>query len=459
AGFSSRRSRFTLAAAVAVLLTATFVAASGGRASVRSRASVGAEENLTEGPARNHSPPPLAGASTLSAKDRLEVLEQVWKQVNDKYYDPRFHGVDWKAVLERYQPRVEIIGSDSEFYTLVSRMVGELHDAHTRFNTPLERQDRRRHERVSPGLTLDEVEGKPVVLSVTPGSGAARNGITPGMIVTSIDGLTVSEKMAKLKPDIAGSSTTRAERLRLFHKLLAGDPGTVIHLGLRREDGRRLNAAVTMNIEPDAPMVKSKWVAPGYGYMTLNLWETPIHDQFKSSLEQFKNAKGLILDLRGNPGGRVTEVLKVADYLLSNRTSFGHFVTRSGKQIPLYAGGQAKAIYTGPLAIIVNEGSGSGSEMFSGVMQESGRAVVIGRQSCGCLLGISEFKKVKGDGEIAVSELGYVSPKGKAIEGTGVIPDDVVPLTLADVRGNRDTAIQEAKRALASETNTRVSTH
>ena len=98
--------------------------------------------------------------------------------------------------------------------------------------------------------------------------------------------------------------------------------------------------------------------------------------------------------------------------------------------------------------ILVNEGSGSGSELFSAAMQENGRAAVVGRQSCGCVLGISHFKKLKGGSELAVSELKYVSPQGNKIEGAGVTPNRAVPLTLADLQRRRDAALEAAENAL-----------
>jgi C-terminal processing protease CtpA/Prc len=66
------------------------------------------------------------------------------------------------------------------------------------------------------------------------------------------------------------------------------------------------------------------------------------------------------------------------------------------------------------------------------------------------LLGISEFKKLKGGGELAVSELGYMSPRGRRVEGTGVIPDEPVRITLSDLQSNRDSTLLEAETALRS---------
>ena len=107
----------------------------------------------------------------------------------------------------------------------------------------------------------------------------------------------------------------------------------------------------------------------------------------------------------------------------------------------------------------MNEGSGSGSELFAGVMQENGRAVIVGRRSCGCVLGISEFKKLKGGGELAVSEYGYLSPRENSFEGTGVTPDKTVELKISDLQGHRDAALDEAERLVRAKTDIKTSSH
>jgi len=154
--------------------------------------------------------------------------------------------------------------------------------------------------------------------------------------------------------------------------------------------------------------------------------------------------------LRDNPGGEVNEVLKIAGYFFAYHQPFGDFINRSGKHLELTTSNTRDPVYGGPVAILINESSGSGSEMFSAVLQETGRAVVVGRQSCGCLLGISEFKKVRGGGELAVSELGYMSPRGHRVEGVGVIPDDPVQVTMSDLLSKRDSTLLEAETALRS---------
>jgi carboxyl-terminal processing protease len=404
---------------------------------------------LATNPSRDITSPVVASESSerLSNKDRIEIFEEVWTTINEKYYDASFNGVDWRALRERYRPLIEGASADDEFYAILKRMVGELHDAHTRFSTPEERRERERLEAVSAGVSIFEVEGKPVIVAVDPDSDAARRGVERGMLVVTIDGKPVAQRLAEAGARVAGSSTDRAVRLRIYRMLVGGDPGTSLRMSLTRADGSVLDVALARRIVKDNAVVNSRKLPSGFGYIRLTLWQSPIRKQFKKALEQFKDAPGVVIDLRGNPGGEAEEVERIASYFFDSRVPFGKFTRRSGKSIYLRTDSDKQA-YKGPVAILVNEGSGSGSELFAGVMQENHRAIVVGRQTCGCVLGISKFRSVKGKGELAVSEYGYRSPEGKTFEGAGVRPDKTVELKISDLQRQRDSALDQAERSL-----------
>jgi carboxyl-terminal processing protease len=423
---------------IALILSAFVTATAGGAgASYTARPAIGYKTAAAEG-------------ERLSAEDRREVFEDVWKMVDEKYYDPSFNGVNWNAVRERYYPLIQRAATDEEFYTLLKRMVGELRDAHTRFHTPRERRDRKLDQGTSAGVSIYEVEGRSVVVSVDPASEAARAGVEAGMLVRTVDGKAIETRLAEAQKSVGGSSSERAVRLRLYRKILDGEPGTTLALGLARANGTALNVVLTRRVVSESATVTSRVLPSGYGYIRLSLWKSPVYKDFKRALDRLRDTPGIIVDLRGNPGGEVNEVLRIAGYFFSDRVSFGRFINRSGRFISLFTRSDDERVYNGAVAVLINESSGSASEMFSGVLQENGRAIIVGRQSCGCLLGIAKYREVEGGGELAISELGYISPKGKRLEGSGVLPNEQVSLKIADLQRRRDATIEEAEQQLKS---------
>ncbi len=157
--------------------------------------------------ARAHTQPSAADASdggakasrSLPLKTRQEIFEKIWKEIHEDYYDPAFNGVNWDDIRSQYRPRVAATTNDQEFYTLMSEMTAELHDAHTRFSSPQQWKNFRRQQRVSAGFSVDDVDGKSVVISVRPESSAARAGIEPGMVLVSVDGQQIEERVAEIE--------------------------------------------------------------------------------------------------------------------------------------------------------------------------------------------------------------------------------------------------------------------
>ncbi|OLE53698.1 MAG: hypothetical protein AUG51_11820 [Acidobacteria bacterium 13_1_20CM_3_53_8] len=144
--------------------------------------------------------------------------------------------------------------------------------------------------------------------------------------------------------------------------------------------------------------------------------------------------------------------MKMADYFFPTKVSFGRFVNRSG-ETPLFrtlSADGGSQIYKGRVVILVDEGTRSAGEVFANGFQENGRATIVGTQSCGCVAD-TDTKKVKGGGVLQYSHLGYISGKGRKLEGAGVVPDRTVPLTIAALRQGRDLVLEEAERILKSQ--------
>jgi carboxyl-terminal processing protease len=400
-----------------------------------------------------------AARERLTAKDRKEVFEKIWKEIYNHYYDPSYNGVDWNEVRQRYSPLVEATKSDQEFYALMSQMTSELHDAHTRFNSPEQWKNFRRQQGVTVGFSVDDVDGKTVVTSVIPGTDAAHAGVEQGMVVLRVNDTPVAERVAEVEKKRLPSSSERATRWFIYNRVFAGPADTRVKVALQRADGSVLEVSARRQIYSAAPEVTTHVLPSGNVYIRFDGFQHPITKEFRQALQKFRDAPGLIVDLRRNGGGDLAVLLPIAGYFFGRKTLFAKDSTRTGKPLSsyvglfklplqLYVGRPGEQIYSGPVVILVDAHSASSSEVFAAGMQDTLRAKVIGSQSCGCVLGIAKPRVMKGGGVLEMSEVLWFSPKGRKLEGTGIIPDKIVVPSVADLQRRRDPVLAEADKSL-----------
>jgi carboxyl-terminal processing protease len=400
-----------------------------------------------------------AAKQRLTARDRKEVFEKVWREIRDHYYDSSYNGVDWNKVHRRYTPLVDATGNDQEFYSLMSQMTSELHDAHTRFSSPEQWKNFRRQQGVTVGFSVDDVDGKSVVTSVIPGTDAAHVGIEPGMVVLRVQDKPLAERIAEIEKKRLPSSSERATRWFIYNRVFAGPADAPVKVALLRADGSVLDVSVRRQIYSAAPEVTTHVLPSGNVYIRFDGFQHPVTKEFRDALQKFRGAPGLIVDLRRNGGGDLAVLLPIAGYFFGKKTLFAKDSTRTGKplssyvglfKLPLqvYVGRPGDQIYSGPVTILVDAHSASSSEVFAAGMQDTGRAKIIGSQSCGCVLGIAKPRVMKGGGVLEMSEVLWFSPKGRKLEGTGIIPDQVVMPTMFDLQRGRDAVLAAADKTL-----------
>jgi len=389
-----------------------------------------------------------------SVNERAAIFEQVWTTINEKYYDASFNGVDWQAVKKKYSVQLKNVSGDKDFYALLDQMAGELRDSHTRVYSPVQRNERKNQKRASVGITLKEIEGLTVVFSVAPDSEAERLGIKSGMIVRSVNNQPIKQAIAEARLSVGVSSSERATRMRIFSKILTGEPDTVLKLELKDSNGKNLKFALTRRVVSVKPQMTAQILLSGIAYLKFSAFDEELEKQIEQSLKDFKDAPALILDLRGNGGGDGEFGLRFAGHFFNDKITVAEIVTRTGKppfpEMPmlLEAGKKDAQIFSRPLAILVNEATASTSELITNAFQEQKRAVVFGMNSCGCVLAFLDYKPLKGGGDLTLSEFGFITAKGKKLEGNGVIPDKIIPLKLKDIQTGRDNAFEQAEQFL-----------
>src|SRR5262245_43142230 len=135
--------------------------------------------------------------STATVEGRLTVFDDVWETIQERYYDPKFHGIDWQAKRATFRPAAARAGNTLEFYELLRQMIASLRDAHTRVYSPEEKFDWWSPRFITVGLTVREIEDVPTVIHIEANSEASQTDIRPGDVIVSLDNIPVAEMIAQ----------------------------------------------------------------------------------------------------------------------------------------------------------------------------------------------------------------------------------------------------------------------
>jgi carboxyl-terminal processing protease len=344
------------------------------------------------------------------------------------------------------------------------------------------------------GIDIALVEGEPIVLRVSPGLPAARAGVLVGWRLVSVDGARAADALAPLKRQLAeaeqewaagedGQGDADSPHLRQLRAELAFAGSSLLSggAGARREvvfaDASGAEQRVRLDFEPTAlgstkfghlppfpieveTRVLELPVDPAsgggkpvrIGVIAFNIWMVGASDAIDRAVDSMRSCDGIVLDLRGNPGGMGAMSMGVAGHFLREPASLGSMLGRDNtlefQAVPRKVSTEGKRVRpyaTKPLAILMDGRSASTSEVFAGGLQDLGRARVFGEPSAGMALPAQAKELPSGDVLLhAVAD--FVTSKGTRLEGRGVIPDEYVVPTLAELSRGEDPALAAASR-------------
>jgi carboxyl-terminal processing protease len=209
-------------------------------------------------------------------------------------------------------------------------------------------------------------------------------------------------------------------------KIMRGDPGTDITLTVVREGADKpLPFTVTRDII-SVKSVKSRLLEPDYGYIRISNFQSETARDLVTELSKLKKEnknelKGLVLDLRNNPGGVLSAAADVSDAFINN----GKLVYTKGRieNSDFEFNAKPGDIMNGsPLVVLINGGSASASEIVAGALQDHNRAVVMGTKSFG-KGSVQTIQELRSGGAVKITTARYFTPKGRSIQGEGITPD------------------------------------
>ncbi len=405
--------------------------------------------------------PGCSGAvQRLTEAQRVEVFQFVWVQVRDSHYDPKLGGVDWNAVRAEFEPRVRAAQSDSEFYALLNEMLGRLRQSHTQVIPPgafvAERESRGVASGADVGLVVQLVEGKPIVVRVRRGSSAMRAGVSPGSEILAVGETEAQSVLEKVRARRLPLVQERMQVQLAFAGLLSSAPGAKIQVRYRDIEGREHTVELTCekprgevaqfgNLPPIPVVIESRRLPGNIGYVAFNAFMPGVMRQLPEIIRSMHDARGLILDLRGNIGGIGLMAAGVAGYLVEKETPLGTMCLRTGT-FGFVAYPQAGA-YTKPVVVLVDEMTASTAEILAAGLQEAKRVKVVGRPTPGLALP-SKLVDLPYGGLLQCVVADFETPHKRRIEGVGVLPDVPVELTQAMFRESEDPILQKAVEVL-----------
>ena len=366
----------------------------------------------------------------------VDLYDNVWRLVNNKFVDQTNNSQDWSKWRHKYDSQIQ---TNEDAYVAINTMISSLNDPYTKFLDPKEFAEETSSIKGSLkgiGIQIGVKDGKLMVIAPIEDTPAERAGLLADDEILEIDG--VSTK---------GITVDKAaDKIR-------GKEGTQVTLLIKRKDNPPKSYTITRaNIEIKSISQKTPVgmkVPDEFCYIRLSSFiSRNAASEFGTILKDSKDAKGFIIDLRSNPGGLLTNAIYISDMFLDGGTIVST-VDRDGYKETQRA---SSGVYTNkPVVVLINKGSASASEIFSGAMKDNKRAVLVGEQSFGKGL-VQEINKLPFESGVNITIQKYLTPNGTDINKKGITPDIEIELTEEDVKNKNDVQLKKAIEVLSGMT-------
>jgi carboxyl-terminal processing protease len=324
---------------------------------------------------------------------------------------------------------VDQVDSKKLIENAIQGMVSSL-DPHSALLTPdafKELQIDTQGEFTGIGIHVTMRDNLVTVISPIEGTPAYNAGIKAGDKIVKVDG----------KP---------TDNLSEAVKLMRGPKGTEVTVTVVREgEPKPIEFKLVRDVIP-INSVKSTMLKPGYGYVWVTHFRENTADDLVAALEKMEKAqpplKGLILDLRDNPGGVLEQAIQISNLFIDH----GIIMTSRGRQkrhTRVYRATKSATPRTYPMVVLINGGSASASEIVAGALQDSKRALIVGTTSFG-KGSVQEIENLSNGYALKLTIARYYTPSGRSIQAKGVVPDIIVPdRILSDEVSDKEKAFKE----------------
>jgi carboxyl-terminal processing protease len=434
---------------------------------------------------------PIVAMTAAQRQANIDSFDQVWTTIRDKHYDPTLGGLDWQAVHDELRPRVERAASTDQARAVMTEMISRLGQSHFAIipasvytvvadtepgsngpgsnsgadanvaKTGDEDVDAEGDDGVADGegvlgLDIRIVNNEAMITKVREGSPAAECGVKTGWIIRKAGETDIPKLIDRVSTSMSTAKLRQLLLTRAIESRLMGNVGERVTLKCRDGRNKTVTRTVTFaeppgeettfgNLPATRVEMEARRVGDGrVGYIAFSIFLDPprLMKFFNEWIKSFMDADGVIIDLRGNPGGIGAMAMGMGGWFVDRSDQkLGTMITRESK-LNFVLNPRAQT-FAGPVAILVDELSLSTSEILAGGLRDIGRAKVFGTPTGGAALPSTIERLANGDG-FQYAFANYISAGGQPLEGIGVIPDVEVNLDRASLLEGHDPVIDAA---------------
>jgi carboxyl-terminal processing protease len=376
------------------------------------------------------------------------MLDAARDDLKKNYYDPALRGIDIEKKFKEAKERVKQATTRDQLIITVAQTMLDFNDSHTFFVPPS------RAAKVEYGWEMQMVGENAFVTAVKPKSDAEAKGLKPGDQIVAVDGYAPSrENMWKMYYRYYALMPARGMRL------LIRSPGQAEprELEVLAKIERGANVVDWGNVfirflRERRDVEKDRLVEFGNDLL---IWEmttfTTNEDHIDAMMSKASKYKSLVIDLRGNGGGYTDTLSRLTSYFFDHEVKIADQKGRKETK-PLLAKTHG-SVYKGQLIVLIDSESASASELFARIIQLEKRGTVLGDRSAGAVMTSRYYDHQTGVGQVlyfgnSITVADLIMPDGKSLEKTGLVPDEIVLPTGADMAAKRDPALSRAAEML-----------
>jgi carboxyl-terminal processing protease len=383
----------------------------------------------------------------------VSSFEKVWTTIRDQHWQRNPSGLDWNAVHDEFRPRMDKAETMDDARAVMREMLGRLKQTHFGIlaASVYADVDVEGGGDGSAGIDARVLDGRVVVTRVDAASPASAAGVKPGWLIVRTGGSELAPVLEKLKGDLSihELQLERAVAARLggpvggkirIEFLDAGNRSVPLELELAPPRGRlaRFGNLPAMHVWFESKKIGNT------GYIAFNMFLDLVRlmASFGDAVSNCMQCEGLMIDLRGNPGGIGGMAMGMAGWLVDRANQ--RLGTMYMREATLnFVINPRPEVFAGPVAILVDGSSASTSEIFAEGLKDLGRARIFGERTAAAALPSVIERLPNGDG-FQYATANYISEGGKPLEGIGVTPDVEVKLTRQALLAGHDPVVETA---------------